>query len=102
MNGVAVTQSWMILYSRLVLLVAGIAALAVLDGTGAATEAERDLGAALVFSDPADRVRDVLVRHGFNLAAAGQWRQPDYSGGNPAPIMGVQTEDGGATLYCAN
>lgn len=64
-------------------------------GTG-----ESDL--AVHFAEPADRVREVLVRNGFNLPAAGQWRQPDYTTDNPTPLIGIVAEDGGATLYCSN
>ena len=57
---------------------------------------------AIHFAEPADRVRDVLVRTGFTLPRAGQWRQADYSSRSPTPIMGVEAEDGGATLYCGS
>jgi hypothetical protein len=53
------------------------------------------------FDERPQLVRDTLARAGFPLPAVDEWRQADYLLPAPTPMMSVQSEHGGATLYCA-
>jgi len=52
------------------------------------------------FSEPPDRVRETLVRHGFRLPPVGEFRDVDAEPGISTEI-GVGRIDGGAALTCA-
>jgi len=62
---------------------------------------ESDVGAfAILFAEPPGRVRETLVRHGFRLPPAGEFRVLDEHEVS-SMMIGVEPVDGGAALSCA-
>ncbi len=51
------------------------------------------------FAEPAERVRETLVRHGFSLPPVGELRDLEAEGLSTA--IGVERIEGGAALLCA-
>jgi len=51
------------------------------------------------FAEPPERVREMLVRHGFRLAPVGELRDLEVEG--LSMVIGVERIEGGAALLCA-